>query len=79
MNTDLPIQNPLESLHNTIVFSVRDYGNYSKDAWIYGIIVGWDDESLKELKIKFSWDDEAINRLKTLHDRFKKLCEDYGL
>lgn len=31
----------LNSLRTTIVSHVRDWGAEKRDAWIYGVIVGW--------------------------------------
>lgn len=44
-------------------------GDWSEDrihAWIYGVIVGWDDASLAELAVQFGWHSEAVERLKAL-------------
>jgi hypothetical protein len=65
--------NPLESLHDCLVFSSTDWGSCSNYAWIYGIVCGWDDESLKEFQKQFKWNDEAINRLKELRRNFEEL------
>jgi hypothetical protein len=66
-------EDPLQSLYDTVVFHSHDWGVHKRDVWLYGIIVGWDDDSLEEFKIKFRWSEEAIKRLKRLHKRFKKL------
>lgn len=64
---------PIESLFSTIVFSSKDWSLNKNDAWIYGIIVGWSDESLSYLKHTFMWSDETVDRLKILHNNFKNL------
>lgn len=70
----MTIENPINSLHQAISFSARDWGINATDAWIYGIIVGWDDESLFEISRKFGWsisgDDE---RLKRLHEKYERI------
>ena len=48
--------NAFDSLINTIVFDPRDWSLNPKDLWIYGIIVGWEDECLKEFEQRFWWD-----------------------
>jgi len=74
-------ENPFESLHNVIVFDSRDWSKNKKDAWLYGIIVGWideeDDEDLgeeifRELSIKHGWDKETWGRLQRLRVEFIK-------
>lgn len=64
---------PLDSICSAMVFAAKDWSLNKVDAWIYGVAVGWDDESLVELKQKFNWSNETIDRLKTLHNNFKKL------
>ena len=44
-------------------------GDWSQDnrlAWLYGIVVGWDDESLAELTEDFGWDPDTVERLISL-------------
>jgi len=65
----------LEHLKNIIVCSARDWSLNNLDVWIYGIIVGWNKESLKELKNNMNWNEEAIERLEELHKRFNELLE----
>lgn len=63
---------PFESLHDTIVFSSKDWSLCKTDAWIYGVIVGWDEDALKEIKKDFNWSDDIADRLKQLHEAFTK-------
>ncbi len=73
-----------ESLHNCLAFSPKDYSLEKRDAFIYGIIVGWDDESLQELANKFRWGKKQVDELKQLNAEFKNpdidyIPDDYGL
>jgi hypothetical protein len=63
-----------ESLNSCLVHHVRDWAANKRDAWIWGIIVGWDDESMPDFKRDFGWDDEAIARL----GRLRKQFEEFG-
>lgn len=65
----------LEHLKNIIIHSARDWSLKSSDAWIYGIIVGWDKEALKILKDKYGWNGEFIERIEELHRRFNEWME----
>lgn len=65
--------NPLESITDTLAFYCRDLSTDHRDAWIYGIAVGWDDESLKELRVKHNWDEKTVTRLKLLHSKYESL------
>jgi len=56
-----------ESLQNTIIFDPGDWGKRKRSAWIYGIIVGWDQDSLRELALRHKWDTAELARLQQLH------------
>lgn len=62
----------IDSLHTTITTDSKDWSLNKRDAWIYGIIVGWDD-ALPEVAEKFGWGNEDINRLKKYHSQFQKI------
>lgn len=63
----------LDRLHNTIVFDSRDWSNTTVDAWIYGIVVGWDDASLLDLQEKFNWPVATVCMLKAMHEEYQLL------
>jgi len=68
--------NPLESIEFTIAFSSRDMATDKRDAWIYGIVLGWDDEkTFEEFKEKFGWSDAAVKRLKKLHENYTVMAK----
>lgn len=72
----MSISNPLESIHGVIVFSSKDWSLSADDAWIYGVVVGWDEPSLVELQKKHRWQDGEVFRLKELHEKYKKMWGD---
>lgn len=71
---DLPYQgddlDPLKALGDTLAFAVDDWGDTRAKAWVYGIVLGWDDEALKELAPSCRWTEEQVDRLRSLHERF---------
>jgi hypothetical protein len=76
------VTNPFESLHNTIAFDVKDWATNKRDAWIYGIIIGWGSDDpettediFQEFNEKFKWERETWNRLQMLHKEFLKYRE----
>ena len=76
------ITNPFESLHNSIVFDCRDWAKDKRDAWIYGVIVGWTNDDAEEMENifqefnkKFKWDKDTWNRLQVLHKEYLKYKE----
>lgn len=60
-----------ESLETAIACHSRDWAAHRRDAWIYGIVCGWDADSCAELERKFMWGPEETERLKWLHESFK--------
>ncbi len=73
-------EDPLESIFNTIVFSSADFGAERDRAWLYGIVVGWDDEDdpdaedvMSELAAQHRWSAEQVARLRRLHAAFVAL------
>jgi hypothetical protein len=63
----------LESAHNVMVFGSRDWGAHRRDAWLYGLIVGWDSdpvdgpEVLAEVASDHDWPPAEVARLQALH------------
>lgn len=55
-----------ESLRNCIAFDSMDWGACKRHAFIYGIVLGWDEESLFELATKHKWDPATVHRLRGL-------------
>lgn len=51
-----------DSLHSTIVTDPKDWSLHKRDAWLYGILVGWDD-CLPEIQKRFNWSDKDVSRL----------------
>jgi len=58
----------LDALHGAMCISAKDYARYTNDAWIYGIVVGWDEDSEKELLQKFpQWTTATIMFMRAHH------------
>lgn len=62
-----PAAEALDSAHTVMVHDARDWSLSSRDAWMYGLLVGWDDESLAQILTQHPrWKPEGIERLKRL-------------
>ena len=73
-------EDPKESLNRTLATSSRDWGEDRADAWIYGVVCGWDDprmdpdgEAMAELAKRHDWSPEEVARLRRLHAAFDAL------
>lgn len=75
-------ENPLQSVRDTICLDSKDYSLNHRDAWLYGITVGWGD-SLNSIAKTHRWSADTVSRLKRLHaayqsqlDSFTELSDD---
>lgn len=66
-------KNNWKRLRDYLIFSSNDSGANENDALIYGLIVGWGEESFEELKKKYDWGDGTITSLKALNNLIKSL------
>lgn len=69
--------NPMQYLVEMLTGTSKDMGENKMDAALYGIIVGWDDESYAELKGKHNWSDETIENQKRFHQEYIKAWNFY--
>lgn len=59
-----------KSLESCLALSPRDWSTDRHDAWIYGIVCGWDAETIREIAQKHGWTKEIIEQLNQLHFSF---------
>jgi hypothetical protein len=80
---DLPFtdmqMDPREALKDAIALSVDDWSESRSMAWVYGIVLGWDNDepddpedfgAMDEIAEKFGWTPNQVERLRELHRRF---------
>ena len=60
---------PFESLEACLTCHSRDWSVHHSDAWLYGIICGWDD-AFEEVAEKHRWKGQTAGRLKLLRSSF---------
>lgn len=65
------IADALESIYTTVVFDSRDWSQTKRDAWLYGVVVGWDGPAMREVAGRFGWPPEDVSRLRALHRAFQ--------
>lgn len=67
------------ALQNVLAFNSRDWGLVKADAWIWGIVFGWDDEddpeseAMSEMAARHGWDAFDVKNLRALHADFDRL------
>jgi hypothetical protein len=67
---------PFKALHDVITFSSMDFGSASDVAWMYGIVVGWDNDDPDEgehphaamwsIAQRFNWPHRKVEELRNL-------------
>ncbi len=76
------IANPLEAISNMIAFNSRDFAEDRFEAWLYGIVLGWDgddndpydgDGAMDEVAARFGWTAAQVANLRALHANWKRL------
>ena len=77
-----PTENPLESLRAALAFSSNEWAESRAGAWVWGIVLGWDDEdepdsdAMAEVAARYRWAPEVVARLRRLHEAFNRLGGD---
>lgn len=64
--------NALQALMESFTKSPKNFADDKFDSWIYGIIVGWDDDSYESLSKKHNWTKNQIKYNKLLHENYQK-------
>lgn len=60
-----------ESLRAVVACDPRDWADHWRDAWLYGIVCGWD-EALDCVARKHGWPPATVERLQQLHAEFNR-------
>lgn len=63
--------NPLQRIYETLTSTSRDCSEDKMIAFLYGIIVGWED-AYPELQEKHNWSDDDVRLQKQWHEEYKK-------
>ena len=63
---------PLESVSSAIAFSPRDWSLEKHDAWVYGVMLGWED-ALPIIQKQFRWSDSTVSRMVMLNKKVEAI------
>ena len=70
---EMPVTtNPLQKMREVFAFTSRDCSEDKLIAFLYAIVMGWDDDCYEELKFKHNWSDEDIDVQKEWHKNYNK-------
>ena len=67
--------NVLKELKNSLGRQSIDFSNDKFLVYLYGVIMGWDDFSYKELQEEHNLTDDQIKHQKRLHKEYKELSK----
>jgi regulator of replication initiation timing len=71
------IRGALDALNRVFVTNSRDWGANRTEAWLWGVVVGWDNdggnEALEHLATKFGWNRAAVAQLRTERAGFAQI------
>lgn len=70
--TAVPLEDPLESLQAAVSLDPKDWSAKPRDAWVYGIICGWE-SGLDEVAAIHCWTAEDVARLRRLRQKFESM------
>lgn len=73
----MTLKDVASSLEGVLAQSPRDWSLSKYDAWIYGIVNGWDssdpgEDAMSEVAARHRWDEATVQRLQELHAAFRK-------
>jgi len=57
------VREALDSAHTTMCADARDWSTDRRDAWLYGLVVGWDGPAMREVSKRHRLDAERLSRL----------------
>lgn len=63
-------ENAKESVKSCVAFHVRDWAADKRDAWLFGVVCGWDDEAMAEVSARHGWSAAEVGRLRRLHENW---------
>lgn len=66
------LQMSLHAIELLIVHDARDWAASNRDARLWAIVCGWDDESYEQMRRKHGWTDETIANLKRRHKAYEE-------
>lgn len=77
------LRKALESLRASMVFDPRDWGRVKRDAWMYAILIGWDDDDrpsqvMDAVAARHGWSAETVARLRRMRAAVKAAVDEDG-
>jgi hypothetical protein len=64
-----------DSLKTSIATDPRDWSRDDCDAWLYGVIVGWDG-ALPEVAAGHGWSSETLERLRAMRSLWQYFADE---
>lgn len=65
----------INSVCNALAFLPQDFGEDRREAWIYGVLLGWSPAAMKEVAAKHNWSLERVALLRKYHAVVKEFIK----
>lgn len=76
--------NPVDEIESLVAFTSRDMSEHKLEAWLYGIVLGWDTDpedladegatnAMDDVAKRHGWSHSKVERLRTLHANWEAL------
>ena len=65
------MEDPFVSIRSCITSAPRRWSLHPSDAWLYGVVIGWNEKDLEELTVLHNWALADVSRLQRLHSAFE--------
>lgn len=59
----------LRDAASAMITHPRDWSLDHRDAWLWGVVIGWDDASLAELATTHGWSEKTVDKLRECRER----------
>jgi len=75
----IDVGDPMTAVGDVLAFSSRDWSTTKGDAWLYGIVLGWDDDSgddasaMDDVATRHGWTQDDVARLRRLHTNWQAI------
>lgn len=60
------VSTAVSAVCNHIRVDDRDWTANQHDAWIYAVLIGWDDDTLTEIAVKHRWNEERVKYIREM-------------
>ena len=57
----------IEKMSNVMAFGARDWAKNNRDAYLWGLVLGWPQDALEELRFRYGWHKQTCDMFLQIH------------